>query len=114
MLNCCFLWQHMDGSYCVKPLKQKQVVNTPAFLLSSLPSFFCVTFLMLLKDKDTPRLYYIWPMRPAPALFFNMFLSSGGWSELSTAGDLWDREQIQQPRIKGKDQTGEVLLSAPL
>lgn len=31
--------------------------------------------------------------------------SPGGWSELSPAGDLWDREQIQQPRIKGKNQT---------
>ncbi len=68
--NCCFLWQHMDGSYCVKPLKQKQVVNTPAFLLS-LPSSFCATFVfMLLKNKATPKPYFplkhdAWPTRPA-------------------------------------------------
>lgn len=68
--NCCFPWQHMDGSYCVKPLKQKQVVNTPASPLSSLPSTFCVTFFYAFeKTKDTLKLYfplehYVWPVRP--------------------------------------------------
>lgn len=75
----------MDGSYCVKPLKQKQVVNTPPLFLANL----------ILKDVlcNTVPLFY---------------LSPGGWSELSTAGDLWDREQIQQPGIKGRHQTGEL------
>lgn len=108
----------MDGSYCVKPLKQKQVVNTPAFLLS-LSSSLCVTF-MPLKDKwYTKALFPSWTLRLAHEtcrLCSSLCSSlSGGWSELSTAGDLWDREQIQQPRIKGKYQmTRALFLSAPL
>lgn len=54
----------MDGSYCVKPMKQKQVVNSPIFLLSSLPSSFCVG---LLKDNIfiSPWIFYAWPWRAA-------------------------------------------------
>lgn len=92
----------MDGSYCVKPLKQKQVVNIPA---SRLPSFqlLCLTF-------ERQNIYF-----PSNILHRSLetrclycssscsFLShSGGWSELPAAGDIRDREQIQQPGIKGK------------
>lgn len=59
MSHCLLLWQHMDGSYCVKPLKQKQVVNAQhAFPL--FPSFLllCNISFMLLKDKDAPKLYF--------------------------------------------------------
>lgn len=78
--NCCFLWQHMDGSYCVKPLKQKQVVSTPAFLLS-LPSSFCVTFVLCFwKTKIhqsfiSPLEHDAWPMRPAAFLLHYVLFS---------------------------------------
>lgn len=42
---CCFGCQHMDGSYCVKPLKQKQVVSAAAFFSAFLPPFM-TTFLI--------------------------------------------------------------------
>uniref|UniRef100_A0A8C7WQ90 E3 ubiquitin-protein ligase n=1 Tax=Oryzias sinensis TaxID=183150 RepID=A0A8C7WQ90_9TELE len=34
--DCDFLLQHMDGSYCVKPLKQKQVVDGVSYLLQEI------------------------------------------------------------------------------
>lgn len=58
----------MDGSYCVKPLKQKQVVNAP-FFPCFLPSSFCATFLCL--SKATIHQSFIsdpWPMGPAAFL----------------------------------------------
>lgn len=57
LISCCFPLQHMDGSYCVKPLKQKQVVNTPAFILC-LPSSFCVTFYYVSeRQRNTKALF---------------------------------------------------------
>lgn len=105
--NCCLLCQHMDGSYCVKPLKQKQVVNTSAFLLSLHLTSFCVATLFFWKTKTHQSFISSLKLTSGPweqpPLFIAVFLFPGGWRELPTAGDLWDREQIQQPGIKGKN-----------
>lgn len=105
--NCCLLCQHMDGSYCVKPLKQKQVVNTSAFLLSLHLTSFCVATSFFWKTKTHQSFISSLKLTSGPwerpPLFIAVFLFPGWWSELPTAGDLWDREQIQQPGIKGKN-----------
>lgn len=62
--NCCLLCQHMDGSYCVKPLKQKQVVNTSAFLLSLHLTSFCVAT-SFFWQRHTKALFPPWNSRLA-------------------------------------------------
>lgn len=81
----------------------------PLFLTSS----FCVTSW---KTKIHQSLISLLNTTPATwdrhRLYSSLCsFSSGGWSELSAAGDLWDWEQIQQPRIKGKHQTARECFS---
>lgn len=85
------------------------LLPSPLFL----PSSFCVTFW---KTKIHQSLISLLNMTPATwdrhRLYSSLCsFSSGGWSELSAAGDLWDWEQIQQPRIKGKHQTARECFS---
>lgn len=105
--SCCFGCQHMDGSYCVKPLKQKQVVSAAAFFSAFLPPFMTTFFLIPSNTKT--RQSFIVKLLPPETYFLCCSpvssLSPGGWSELSAAGDLRHREQIQQPRIKGENIT---------
>lgn len=76
---------------------------------------FVLHFYTFEKTKDTLKLYSPHlniTSGPWDLLFLfssTFLLFPGGWSELPTAGDLWDREQIQQPRIKGKQVTTASL-----
>lgn len=73
--SCCFGCQHMDGSYCVKPLKQKQVVSATAFFSAFLPPFM-TTFFNSFKHKDMPKLHFeVAPSRDLLPLLFTGFLS---------------------------------------
>lgn len=76
--------------------------------LSSFPPSYvllCSNFILLTKTHQS----FISSLKltsgpwERPPLFIAVFLFPGWWSELPTAGDLWDREQIQQPGIKGKN-----------
>lgn len=115
--SCCFGCQHMDGSYCVKPLKQKQVVSAAAFFSAFLPPFMTTSLIPSnTKTRQSFILKLLAPPRPTSFVVhrfpLSLSLSPGGWSELSAAGDLRHREQIQQPRIKGENI--RRFLSAPL
>lgn len=73
-----FGWQHMDGSFSVKPLKQKQIVST--FLPSAHSKYTHLNYLLAKFGREFQ--------------FFNQLcFLTGGPSQLLAAGDLWDWEQ---------------------
>lgn len=81
--------------------RNKWWVLTPFF--SRFLPLFVFPFYAFHKQRNAKSLFQV-PLSWDPACLCSSpcSFSPGGWSELSTAGDLWDREQIQQPRIKGK------------
>lgn len=71
-------WQHVDGSYCVKPLKQKQVVSAAAFSSSSSSSspLFTTTFAVPSNTKETAEGYFEdAPLRPPAGVVSHLSLT---------------------------------------
>lgn len=77
-------WQHVDGSFCVKPLKQKQVVSTAAFFFSSAFTPLFTTTAVVPSNTKAARYFEVAPLRPTSCLFhwFPLTLQVDGVSYL--------------------------------
>lgn len=100
-------WQHVDGSFCVKPLKQKQVVSTAAFFFSSSFAPLFTTTAVVPSNTKAVRYFEVAPLRPTSCLvhWFPLTLQVDGVSYLlQEIYGIENKYNSQESKVRGSEQ----------
>lgn len=100
-------WQHVDGSFCVKPLKQKQVVSTAAFFFSSSFAPLFTTTTVVPSNIKAVRYFEVAPLRPSSCLvhWFPLTLQVDGVSYLlQEIYGIENKYNSQESKVRGSEQ----------